>query len=254
MMVVVFAGCGLKPRPERLPSDVTIETVIGAIQIQSKSVGAFSGIAKVRIREGDAERNATAVVAYKRPEQYKITLLGFAGAEIAEICSQGDSITIYIPYYNGYVRIPGEGNSLGILAPELADIDPRKMVSVIEGASLPYEKIEDYSITLKRWERNAELILEREGIRRCYIVEGSHLLVVEESESYNRNEIRRIVRSDYKMVNDTLFPHRILLRDSRRSLQIHFSGVSINSQLREEELAIQIPDDAGRLIIRNPRP
>ncbi|MHB9029293.1 MAG: DUF4292 domain-containing protein [Candidatus Latescibacterota bacterium] len=230
---------------------MSIETLIQALRRHSETVLTFSGWARVRVEEKDDEQTTTAVVAFKRPDRYKITLLGFGGAEIAEIGSEGDSVTVYIPFYNGYVKSPEGINPLGAFLPELADIDLERMISVIGGTTLPPGQMENYSITLKRWEHQAELLFEREGMHYRYLVRGPQLLVVEETVSYKGETIWHVERNDFRAHNGVPFPRRILVRDERRNLRLDFSGFSINTDVREEELTVLIPEDAERLTIRN---
>jgi outer membrane lipoprotein-sorting protein len=251
IIVAALAGCGPKPRPEPLPADVTLETLIQALQRQSETILTFSGWARVQVREKGDEQTTTAVVAFKRPDRYKITLLGFGGAELAEIGSEGDSITVYIPYYNGYLRSPKGINPLGALLPEAADVDVERMISVISGVTLPPGQRDNYAITLKKWEDQAELLFEREGMQYRYRVRGPRLLVTEETVLYKGETLWQVGRNDFRTQNGVPFPRRIQIRDERRTLRLDFSGFSINTELRGEELSVQIPEDAERLTIRN---
>jgi outer membrane lipoprotein-sorting protein len=251
MALTLVAGCGPKPQREPLPAEVTPETIMEAIHCQSAVLTTFSGGARVRVKEKGKEQTTTIIVAFKRPGRYKITLLGFGGAEIAEIGSDGDSLTVYIPYYNGYIISPKGKNPLGAFLPELADVDLDKLVSVIGGATLPPEPRETYSISLKRREQEAELIFGREGMQYRYRVWGPQLLVAEETATYQGETVWQVERNNFRTQNGVLFPRRIVVQDGRRTLRLDFSGIAVNTELREEDLAVLIPDDAERLTIRN---
>ncbi len=242
---LIVVGCGGKPSPP-LPSDLTIVTLVNALERQAEMVGSFSAWARVRVKDGKDEQKATAIIKYVRPDRFKVNLLGFGGAEIAEIGSQGDSIIVYIPYYNGYIITPKGVDPLRALMPAL-DVDLEKMISLIEGPAPPPDALDDFAITMRSSRHEAELAMERDGMQYRYTVRGPQLLVTEETIEYEGNLVRRVSRSDFMPVNGAPFPRRIEFEEGDKSLTLDFSGLSINSDFSEDVFAVKIPKGAEEL-------
>ncbi len=249
-LLLLIIGCGPKPPRPGLPEDVSIVTALSALERQSQAVESFFGWAKVRLKNGGDEQSSTAVVRYMRPDRYRVNILGFGGVEIAEIGSDGDSVTVYIPHYEAFIRVPRGENPLAVLMPEL-DVDFNELVRVVEGVSLPPEPFDRYHITMRSQRYEAEMELRQGDMLYRYRLSGPDLTVVEESAMLGDRLLWQIVRSDFGVFNGIRFPRRVQIRDEQRSIRLDFSSISLNAGLSEEDVTVTVPDAAERLTPRN---
>ncbi len=245
----LLAGCGPKPQP--LPPDVTTERVLTAIREQSASIRDLSGWARVRVSGKNGDQSSTATIRYLAPERLFVTLHGPLGTELAEIGSDSDSITAYIPYYDGYIRTGKDENPLSVLLPE-ADIDTGRLISLLRPALPPADSLGSYRISLQIQGNEAELLLRDGYSEQRFIVSGPRLFVVEESITVDGETVWNARRSDFREVNGVFFPRRIRAEQESGKLDLELRNITINTGLGESDVTVNIPEGAQRLKIRRP--
>lgn len=248
--LLILEGCGPKP-PKQIPvAGVTTDAALLALMRQAEAVNTLSVTAKVRVKGARNEESAATLIVYRRPAEFKITVFGFAGMELAEAASRGDSIVAYIPFYNSYVSEPEGKNLVRMVAPGI-DFDPARLFSALAGPVLPPGEPDEYQITLNTAPESAELVFTREGMAYRYILNGSGLLVTGETVTADSTLVWNITREDFTTENGILFPRRITIRDEHRSLRFDFSTLAINSGLPGDAFTVTIPDDAKRIPVRS---
>lgn len=243
----LVVGCGIRPQP--LPEDVSIDRVLDAMRERSTEIKDFSGWAKVRMRGGGHAQSTTAILRYLSPARFTLALRGFAGTELATVGSDGDSITVYIPYYEGFIRTGKEENPLAILAPE-ANIDIDRLISIIRPSLPSADSLKHYSVSFHAGSHKAELIFARGNTERRFILGGPRMLPEEEIISVDGDIAWRARMSDYRVVNGIHFPGKVHTEQSDGQLDIAFYDVNINSGLTVENVTVYIPEGAQRLKIR----
>lgn len=247
LTAALLSGCGPKPQP--LPSDVSAAAIIAALREQSASIKDVSGWAKVRVSGKGREMSSTASIRFLAPERFFVALHGPLGAELAEIGSDGDSITAYIPYYDGYIRTGKHENPLTLLLPE-ADIDIDRFVSLLSPSLPPADLLESYGISLEKKENRAELLLKKGNTEHCYTVSGPRMLLTEERFSMDGEDVWNVRRSDYREINGVFFPGNVHVEQKSGKMDLDFRNVTINSGLNAHDVTVNLPDEAQRLQIR----
>ena len=242
----LLAGCGPKPP---LPSEITATGVIGAIREQTASIRDFSGWARARVSGKGREQSSTVEIRYIAPERFFVTLHGPFGTEMAEIGSDGDSITVYIPYYDGYIRTGKWDNPLALLLPE-ADIDIGQLMSLLRPSLPPADSLGSYRVSLGIHGNEAELLLINGAVEQRFVVTGPRLLVVEESLTVDGAVVWSARRSDFKAFNGVFFPRRALAKKESGKLDMEFRNITINTDLKESDVTVIIPEGAQQLKIR----
>lgn len=246
--MAVLPGCGPKPVAPP-PADVSVETAINALKKQADLVKTLSASARVRAKDARNDQSANASITCRFPRDFKTVFYGFGGIEMAEFASHGDSIVLYIPFYNAYINTSQRSNPLGALFPEF-DIDPARIFSLIAGPVLPPDLPEQYQITFTRSPDGLELVFARDEMVYRYLLMGPQLLVAEETVTDHDALVWNIARDDYALIDDVSFPRRIVISDERRSLRFDFSNLSINAELSADAFTVVIPDDANPITLR----
>lgn len=246
-LILFFQGCGMKP--PGIPEDVTVEQILDSLYKQSAAVRDFSGWAKVIERHNGHEQSATTVIRFIAPNRIRVILKGFAGIELAEISSDGDSMTVFLPSLNGYVKGENREGLLHKLVPDF-EFDVTRFASVFSVLAPPHDAIFEFQASLKKNGNRMEMALARGDTVYRYLVEGPQLLVVEEDLTVGGTSVWHKKSQDFRAVGAGIFPRKMIIRNERHSLDLSFYSVSINSGLSMQDIAIDMPESAERLQIK----
>ena len=247
-LILHFQGCGMKP--PGIPEEVTVEQILDSLYKQSAAVTDFSGWAKVKARYGGHEQSATTVIRFIAPDRIKVDLKGFAGIELASISTDSDSMTVYLPSLNGYVKGENREGLLNKLVPDF-EFDVTRIASVFSIQAPLRDTITKFQTSLKRKGNRMEMTLIRGDMVYRYLVEGPQLVVVEEDLVVGGTSVWHKRSEDFRSAGAGIFPRKMTIRNDRGSLDFVFYSVSINSGLSMKDTAIDMPDSAERLRLKN---
>lgn len=247
LSVLFINGCAWKPSA-RIPKDVTIPQVLGALDRYSTHIKDFSGRASVKLLIDGRLQSANITIRYMNPGRFRIYIKGFAGIDLAIVTMVNDSIAVYIPSENMYVSAGRDKNILGVLLPEF-DIDLERMESIFTGTIPGLENREKYHITMKNTGRKVELTMKRDKYMYRYTVEGSNLRPVEEETFYDGVPVWRKKVSGYHSYNGVEFPDTSSIEHGGNVIDLKFSQCSINTGLTENDLLFSVPSSAERMVI-----
>jgi hypothetical protein len=247
-LMTFIQGCGVKP--SLIPEGITEDQVIDSLYRQSEAIRDFSGWAKVKTKFNSREQSATTIVHFISPDRIKIELKGFAGIELASISAEDDSLTVYFPSYNGYLKGQKGRDLLNKIIPDF-DFDLRNFNAFFSVQLPPRDMIKEFHPSLMKKGNRLEVSLERENTVCRYLVEGPQLLIVEENISIGGIPVWQKKSQDFRSVGKVFFPRKISVRNDRGSLDCVFYSVSINSGLTSQDIRLEIPDSAKPLEIFN---
>lgn len=247
---LAVSGCGMKPRPV-VPGDVSIDRILAAIREQSEAVRDFTSAGKVTVSDAGGVRTSGVIFRFIRPDRFKLDIRGFGGMEIASLGSDGDSLTLYIPFMNGYIKTGKDAAAIARLAPQLdAGIVP--LAPLAAGViPLPGE-LERCSFTMRAWKYEAELAVRKDDTEYRYLVRGPDLRVVELHVTGGGRTLWSIQRSGFGSCGPLAVPRTLQFERDGRILSIRFGSCSVNTGLTGADLQLDMPEDTERLVIHDP--
>ncbi len=250
-MLSVLQGCGLKPSAP-IPSDVTADQVAAALDRQTGTVDTFSGTASVYIRANGSSESATILIRYISPGLFRLYLKGFAGIDIGRISALSDSVTVYIPPENIYLKAGRNDIFLKRLFPEI-DLDMRTIELLFNGTFPPEDERNGYEISMNRIENEIELTMARGSEMYRYRVAGAGLRLVREEYLSGGELVWRKTLTDYDSYDGVVFPGSITVERGGDRFSIRFSECEINGGLSEADLTFNIPASAERMFFESVR-
>ncbi|MFC1540855.1 DUF4292 domain-containing protein [Candidatus Latescibacterota bacterium] len=253
MIITMFAyqGCGLKPGTG-IPAGITPAEVLAAIDRQTQNVKTFSGTASVKVLTNGSSETATVLIRYINPGLFRIYLKGFAGIDLGRISALADSVTVYVPPENIYLKAGRDEYILEKLFPEI-DIDVQAVELLFNGTFLPKKDRKNFEMSMERIDGQLEMSLVNEDATFRYRVTGSDLRLIREEFLVNGNTILSKTLSGYKSFDGVIFPEEITVERGADSFSIHFSKCEINTGLTERDLTFAVPASAERVYIENSR-
>ena len=247
---LVISGCGVKPQPV-VPSDVSIDRILAAVRGQSEAVRDFSSAGKVTVSDAGGVRTSGVIFRFIRPDRFKLDIRGFGGVEVASVGSDGDSLTVYIPLMNGYLRTGKDAAALARLAPQL-DAGISLLAPLAAGViPLPGE-LERCFLTMRAWKHEAELAAREGDSEFRYLVRGPDLRVVELHMTEGGGTSWSMRRSEFGSCGPLAAPRTLRFERDGRTLSVRFASCSVNTGLTGADLRLDMPEDAERLAIPNP--
>lgn len=250
-MLIAVQGCGLKPR-SGIPADIAPAQVISAIERQSQSVETLSGTASVKVLAKGVSETATVVIRYIKPGLFRLYLKGFAGIDMGRISALADSMTVYIPPENIYLKAGRDEDILEKLFPEM-DLNVNMLEMLFNVTIPPKEARENYAISMNRADDQLELsMVQGEAVFR-YTLAGRDLRLTSEEFLVEGALIWRKTLSGYTSYDGVDFPEKIAFERGGDSFSIRFSKCEINKELTELDLSFAVPASAERVYIENSR-
>ncbi|MFA6472959.1 MAG: DUF4292 domain-containing protein [Candidatus Latescibacterota bacterium] len=236
-------------KPSLIPEGVTVEQVFDSLNRQSAAIKDFSGWAKVTGKFDGKTQSVTTVIRFIAPSRIKVDLKGFAGIELASISLAGDSMTVYLPSYNGYLKGEDGEDLLKKFIPNI-NFDVSRITSIFSVQLPPEDTLNEFQASLKKKENRLELTLAKGNEVYRYLIEGPQLLIVEEDISRDGTVIWQKKSRDYRSAGAGIFPREISVRNDRGSLDFVFYSVSVNSGLSGQDVALDMPESAKLLQVR----
>ncbi|MFC1490927.1 DUF4292 domain-containing protein [Candidatus Latescibacterota bacterium] len=251
--ILLFAvqGCGLKP-DIGVPDDITPEQVISAIKRQTQTVETFSGTASVKVSANGSSEDATVVIRYINPGLFRLYLKGFAGIDLGRISALEDSITVYIPSENIYLKAGRDEYILEKLFPEI-NLDVKMVELLFNGTFRAEFNRAGFSQTIACAGDQAELSIVNEKGTFQYLVAGPDLQLIREEFLIDGAIVWRKTLSEYKSYDGVEFPQDITIERGEDSFSVKFSKCEINTGLSAPDLTFAIPPSAERVYIENSR-
>jgi outer membrane lipoprotein-sorting protein len=250
-IILVIHGCALKPSPG-IPVDITAHQVLAAVNKQSALIQDFSTAAFMEARlKGESSQTANVSIRYVKndfdkfnPDRFRIILKGFAGIAGAVITTSGDSMSVFYPSDNTFIRI---GRDQQFSMPGI-DLDFDRIASFVTGAMLPPpEEWDTYRISLESRDVRPVLTMEKDTSLHRFILEGAELRVIGEEFVCDGVIVWTKKASRFRSVNGVMFPGKISIENSRGSINMEFSRCKINSGLTDSDLSFIIPSSAQRI-------
>ncbi|MFC1537925.1 hypothetical protein ACFL6H_00750 [Candidatus Latescibacterota bacterium] len=253
MILTMFAyqGCGLKP-DIGIPRDITPEQALSAIERQSRNIETFSGTGSVRVLANGTSESATVLIRYINPGLFRIYLKGFAGIDIGRISALEDSVTIYIPPENIYLKTGRNEYILERLFPEI-DFNMQNIELFFNGTFPTKTDRGKFEMSMRHVDNQLELSLVDGNIVYRYRIGGPDLRLMREELMIDNSIVWRKTLSGYKSFNGVNFPEEIIVERGNDSFTITFSKCEINTDLTESDLTFAIPSSAERVYIENHR-
>ncbi|MFC1650986.1 DUF4292 domain-containing protein [Candidatus Latescibacterota bacterium] len=251
--VTVFAvqGCGKKP-DSGVPGDITPLQALSAIERQSQSIDTFSGTASVKVLVNGASETATVLIRYINPGLFRVYLKGFAGIDIGRISALEDSVTVYIPPENIYLKAGRDEYILERLFPEI-DLDVKTVELLFNGTFPAEEDRGKFEMSMKHVNDQLDLTMVDGNVAYLYRIGGSDLHLISEEYSVNKSIVWRKTLTGYKSYDGIKFPEEITIERGDDSFTILFSKCEINTGLTESDLSFAVPSSAERVYIENRR-
>ena len=249
--LIAVQGCGLKPGTG-IPADITPAEVISAMERQARSVETFSGTASVKVLANGESETATMLIRYINPGLFRVYLKGFAGIDMGRISALEDSVTIYIPPENIYLKAGRDEYILEKLFPEI-DLDVKTVELLFNGTFPSEEDRADFEMSMKHIGDQLEVSMARENITYRYRVAGSNLRLIREEMLFDGMVLWRKTLSGYTSHDGVNFPEKITVERGGDSFSIYFSKCEINTGLTEHDLTFAVPASAERVYIENSR-
>ena len=250
-IILVSQGCGWKPQ-QGVPQNVTIPQILYAIEKYSSNIKDLSARVNVRANIDGHSEDAIADIRYINPDRFRIYIKGFAGIDIARISAFDDSMVIYIPNENVYIKAERNENIIGVFIPEF-DIDLISIESIVNGTLPQPEERGEFQMSMKRSGKQAELILKRKETMYIYSVKGPNLELVDEKTIHDDVQVWHKIVSKYSSFDGIDFPVEISIERGSNVFQLKFSKCVINSGLTDRDLSFNIPSSAEEAFIEKRR-
>ena len=246
---ILFEVTGCGPKPLKIAQeDINISNVLRIIENNTLEIRDFDGAAKIEAELGDIGESTAAKVRYIYPSDFRVYLKGFAGIEIARLNSVGDSITIYLPTENLYIREPKDAGIPQNFLPGF-DIGSGMLKTFFTGEVPGSDIWDEFYISLKQYDAYVELTMQKDGLVHRYVLSGEKLRVKEEEKWLNGNLLWRREISGYRTFNGGVFPEKITFEKDGNVLTISFIDGRVNSGLTYKDLLMTVPSSAERIQI-----
>jgi len=241
-----LSGCGLKPR--QAPPGVTVQEAISAIERYAVDAHDFSGRALVTTSVRGERNNATVLIRYLKPNQYRVFIKGFAGIDIARLSAVADSTTLYIPSENMYLVADRGQDLLARFVPDIR-IDVKSIENIFLGTLPPPGERDLFKKSLSYVDRRIIVTLERDGQRYIYALKGQKLELAEETVIQDGRIVWHRTIENYIPCGDKLFPGVMTLEREGAKLTASFTACRMDTGLTEADLSFEIPHSAERFLI-----
>jgi len=245
---LLFAACATLP--VLLPYPPPPEDLLKEVSTRLQSIQGLKGLAQVRVSSAEKSFSAQEVLFARRPGFLRIESVGPLGTPQLYVVTDGRDLSLYSPAENRYYRGQATG---GHLLPALPiALEPEEAVGFLLG-SLPLIDFELASIRADRKEGLwvLDLISKSRGEYQNLWV-NPHSLQILRAEIHRPGLLRRLTFSDFRQVNNFLFPQRIQLTsfNPRVEVSVEYQEVELNPPWGAQDFQLPVPRGATVLPLK----
>lgn len=239
--ILCFTNCAATPdvlKTERAELWNCNSDIIALIQRRSEDLKTLKGTAHVAVNFADGkELSGRAVVLVKRPNLFRLEVLGPFNQTIAVVTYNGKSLSLFSfqenKLYKDYpspidaFRLPQYflGLPAADISQELGVISQHENAASISQLSTPcLIKLETENILINREGAIQEITLPASGLtEKAYTIRAS--------------------MNSYKEVNDLIFPFAISINNESANISIRYEDIELNQHISEDLFDLQYMEE-----------
>ena len=244
LQLLASTSCSIRPvRPSDVGPIQNAFDLLRAVSSLTDSLRDLEARAEISMRIDGLQQNTTALVRYKRPDALKLDVSGALGIGLLHALAGRDSLAVYFPRDNRYVKGRPEDVLYRVTGVDLRFYDAQRAILGLPGIGIP-----DLPRVRSFEPRGDSIFVEiEEPLWRRRICVDRRTATVLREEIYDLDQGRLIsqrLMEDYRDEGGVVLPRRTEIRQGTDRIRIEFRRWKVNAGIREETFRMKVPSDA----------
>ena len=244
---LVFSACSTRrTRPHDVGPIHNSFDLLRIISSHTDSLRDLEARAKIFIRIDGVQQNTSAVVRYKFPDALKLDVTGALGIGLLHALAENDSLAVYLPRDNHYLRGLPEEILYRVTGVDLQFYDAQRAILGLPSTSvLDLPRVSSFET-----QGNSIYIEIKEPLWDRRICVDRRTATILREEIYDHHQGRLIsqrLMADYREERGVILPRRIDIRQGTDQIRIDFGWRNVNSGINERVFRMKVPSDVIRV-------
>ena len=245
LLLLLLSACAARPRRlSRVGPILNASDLLHILAARNDSLRDLEARARLTLRIDGVRHRAAAVLRYRAPDALKLDVSGALGVGLLNALARNDSLALYLPRDNYYLKGPPAETLYRVTGVNLAYYKARYAILGLPNLSplhLPrisrcetrgdtlFVELYDPLCNRQMWFDGATAVLYREEI---YTPHGILL--------------SRRLMNDYRDENGVVLPRRIEIVQGNDRIRIEITQRRVNTGLSGNPFSLKVPSDAIR--------
>ena len=245
-LFLLLPACAM--RPPGLPDVGPVQTpeeILHIVSARTEGLRDLKADARLTLHIDGVRQGASARFYYRSPDALKLDVTGPLGTGILFALARDDSLAVYLPRDNHYLKGPAEEVLYSITGVNLEYYDARRAILGLPGLSpLDLPRIARFEAPQGRF-----LLEIRDPLwtRRIYLDRRTLVVLEERILSRTGDLLSRRLMDDYRDENGIVLPRRIHILQGADQIRIEITRRSVNAGLSDDRFRLRIPSDVIHL-------